>query len=77
MCKLFVKSQNHDQAFQLSDGQYGYMFVHQSGNRYRYAFTFQAHEHHSFWVEGPHLLNGQTILVHSIDGDERFRIILR
>lgn len=76
MTKIYVQPVNKNQDVKLSDGHEGYMRVEREPHGFRYDFEFSAHYHHSFWYDGPNLKNGFEIMVHTIDGPEKFQILV-
>lgn len=76
MTKIYVRPVNKDQDVKLSDGREGYLHIERENHSYRYVFKFSVHAHHSFWYEGVQLPNGLEVEVHTIDGPERYKILV-
>lgn len=76
MTKIYTRPDNQDQEVKLSDGRQAYMHIEKEPNSFRYVFKFPTHAHHSFWCDGNTLKSGTEVEVHTIDGPERFQILV-
>lgn len=52
------------------------MHIEKEPNSFRYVFKFPTHAHHSFWCDGNTLKSGTEVEVHTIEGPERFQILV-
>ena len=73
MLIIYVDPSQQDQVVHLSDRDCGYLAVKQAPSSTRYTFFFTDHAHPSFWCDDA-LTDGLERSVHSIDGDQRYRI---